>query len=677
MASVQADLDSLPTTEEPRSKAARRRQRFRGRVLRPATARRSRTVTRRGGRACSAGSAGRSPCCGSPGSRRPGAAARGARVTARRSRSRRAVADAMPSLAAVDRHVDGAGSTPEPASATADRQPGAATDARRASRAVGGVTSSTQKRNVNAPAPARRRLSKTTSYAPASGPDRAGDASDAVAELVEVRVEVERQRRVARRAGSRRRRAPCVARPATPARGETITTPKFATGRASTTRKTCSGPASSRLTGPNSATPPDIGRRSTRARAALRRARIDARRVRSGVRGGAVELSARRPGPERDPPLAPLHARARRVPAISPVGRAVDVSSCSVELPGDGRPAVRADERCRGCRAGLDARPSTSPAPPPASASATRRGRASPGRSEAERDRAARRGTSERHVGGDEVDEAGCRPRVGTRPRPSSPTTSAVAVVATSALLTCAGVQSGWRCRSRARRPATCGAAMLVPDESRPAARVRRRGSTTPGAETSGLRRSETGVGPADEKPAIDPAAGRRDRDRADRDRSAPSSPGDATEPRPNSLEVVAGSDDGDDTGRRGGVERERDDVAGRLDLGLAEREVDHVHAVGDRRLDRGDELRRVPVEPDVRVGRDGQRLVVADVGPRRDTRDHALPLGRRRVRRCPRRSPRRASRDPTPPGRTACRRAATSFPAAGTPRATITFAVV
>ena len=75
----------------------------------------------------------------------------------------------------------------------------------------------------------------------------------------------------------------------------------------------------------------------------------------------------------------------------------------------------------------------------------------------------------------------------------------------TSADLTSATVQSGWRSSSSATAPATCGVAMLVPlswphvwlevgsDET----------TLTPGAVTSGFICSETGVGPADEKPAI------------------------------------------------------------------------------------------------------------------------------------------------------------------------------
>ena len=49
-------------------------------------------------------------------------------------------------------------------------------------------------------------------------------------------------------------------------------------------------------------------------------------------------------------------------------------------------------------------------------------------------------------------------------------------------------------------------------------------------------------------------------------------------------LEVVPRRHDRHDPGRRGSVERARDDVARRLDLRLAEREVDHVHAVRRQR---------------------------------------------------------------------------------------------
>ena len=144
----------------------------------------------------------------------------------------------------------------------------------------------------------------------------------------------------------------------------------------------------------------------------------------------------------------------------------------------------------------------------------------------------------------------------------------------------------------------------------------------TPGALMSGFSRSESGVGPAELKSArvaarlpsglVTAATVIACVGRAGRDQRA------AAE----LVEVVPGRDDRDDAGRGGGVERERDEVARRLDLGLADREVDHVHAVGDRGLDRGDDLGRVAVEADVRVGRDAERLVVADVGARSDARD-------------------------------------------------------
>ena len=89
-------------------------------------------------------------------------------------------------------------------------------------------------------------------------------------------------------------------------------------------------------------------------------------------------------------------------------------------------------------------------------------------------------------------------------------------------------------------------------------------------------------------------------------------------------LVVVACRDDRYDAGRGGVVDRPGDRVARRLDLGLAEREVDHVHAVGDGRLDRGDELRRVPVEAD-RVRRDRESLVVPEIRERCDARDRDL----------------------------------------------------
>ena len=108
---------------------------------------------------------------------------------------------------------------------------------------------------------------------------------------------------------------------------------------------------------------------------------------------------------------------------------------------------------------------------------------------------------------------------------------------------------------------------MLVPD-NRPHPLGCEERIDDPGATTSGFSRSEMGVGPAAEKPAID--GGRRRGRGAHRDRVGRAS-GRADRPTAEVLEVVACGDDGHDA--RGGrsVERERDDVARGLDLGLTE----------------------------------------------------------------------------------------------------------
>ena len=111
-------------------------------------------------------------------------------------------------------------------------------------------------------------------------------------------------------------------------------------------------------------------------------------------------------------------------------------------------------------------------------------------------------------------------------------------------------------------------------------------------------------------------------------------------------VEVVPRRDHRHDAGLRGARRSRGRRGRGRLDLGLAEREVDHVHPVGDRRLDRGGDLGRVAVEPEARR-RDRQRLVVAEVRARRDAReeDAPRPRCRGRPRRCRRRGSRGTSR--------------------------------
>ncbi len=95
----------------------------------------------------------------------------------------------------------------------------------------------------------------------------------------------------------------------------------------------------------------------------------------------------------------------------------------------------------------------------------------------------------------------------------------------------------------------------------------------------------------------------------------------------------MTGRDRDDDAGVHRPVHRPRDQVARGLDLGLAQRQVDHVHPVRDGGLDAGCDLRRVPVQADAGRRRDGQHLVVADVCAGRDPRDGRAPADRGRVR--------------------------------------------
>jgi hypothetical protein len=111
------------------------------------------------------------------------------------------------------------------------------------------------------------------------------------------------------------------------------------------------------------------------------------------------------------------------------------------------------------------------------------------------------------------------------------PSSCAGRAVDASADFVCATVQVGWRWPSKAAAPATCGAAMLVPEK---VSHVPSRAGTeermpTPGAVTSGLRRSETGVGPDDEKLAIRPAT-----DEAATAIARSAVAGELTVPRPN-----------------------------------------------------------------------------------------------------------------------------------------------
>ena len=140
------------------------------------------------------------------------------------------------------------------------------------------------------------------------------------------------------------------------------------------------------------------------------------------------------------------------------------------------------------------------PAPPPASASLTTTSGFWPD------------GTSpnEIELGSAKSSGASARPTA-IRPPPvrSGPFGSGEAVV-TSAERSCAGVHVGCRLRSSATAPVTCGAAMLVPlsSDHEPSGVDER--IDEPGAATSGLSRSESGVGPADENDEIEPAGSER-----------------------------------------------------------------------------------------------------------------------------------------------------------------------
>ena len=153
---------------------------------------------------------------------------------------------------------------------------------------------------------------------------------------------------------------------------------------------------------------------------------------------------------------------------------------------------------------------------------------------------------------------------------------------------------------------------------------------STPGAVTSGFICSEIGVGPLDEKPAITSAGPASPSVDAATVIAFARAAGRADRALARVAEVVAGGDHRDDARVGGAVDRLHDDVPRRLDLGLAEREVDHVHAVLDRLLDPLRDLRRVAVEPEV-GRRHGEHLVVAEVRARRDPGDaHAAARDRR-----------------------------------------------
>ena len=142
-------------------------------------------------------------------------------------------------------------------------------------------------------------------------------------------------------------------------------------------------------------------------------------------------------------------------------------------------------------------------------------------------------------------------------------------------------------------------------------------------------------------------------------------------------LEVVAGRDR---PARRRPRRRASiacdDDVARRLDLRLAEREVDHVHAVA-RPPPRSPATISGELPSRPKLARSGSSAPCSCRCTRAARRRRATAAGRRSrsCRRRRRRSRRRASRARTAAGRRAASRTATSSPAGANARATITFA--
>ena len=160
--------------------------------------------------------------------------------------------------------------------------------------------------------------------------------------------------------------------------------------------------------------------------------------------------------------------------------------------------------------------------------------------------------------------------------------------VSASADFTCAGVHVGMALEQQRRRPGDMRRGHARSAEGRP--RALRRGTDErtprPAPLTSGLKRNEIGVGPLDGE-ARDRRGARALVATAATVIALAAMPGEPTEPRPKSSKSLPAAIDGDDAGVGRRVDRLHDEVPGRLDLRLAEREVDHVHPVRDGRLDR------------------------------------------------------------------------------------------
>ena len=111
--------------------------------------------------------------------------------------------------------------------------------------------------------------------------------------------------------------------------------------------------------------------------------------------------------------------------------------------------------------------------------------------------------------------------------------------------------------------------------------------------------------------------AGGGDRDRVD------AAPGESIEPYPSDSRSLPRCDHDDDARGDRALHRAHERVGRRVDLGAADREVDHVHAVGDGCVDGGDEVGGRADRAVLRIGL-RQAAVVAEPGLRRDTREPA-----------------------------------------------------
>ena len=274
---------------------------------------------------------------------------------------------------------------------------------------------------------------------------------------------------------------------------------------------------------------------------------------RSTCPGGGAPSASRRPGgraaaePVRDPP--PLGAAgeddvAGRFGVRAPGGR-----DGHRQRPGDrhGRPGRRPPPTRAALRRD---RTDHGPAPPPASVSSTCCVGLHP----------ARRRPNESATGLAKTSGVSARGRL-TTPPPARDvdgstrfrwSANAPSPVSASADLTCAGVQVGWRCRSSAAAPATCGAAMLVPDSVAQAPGGGRLDRDAGRADVR-LEPEESGVGPLEEKDATTSSGPLRVVETAPTVIASGAEAGEPTEPRPKSVEVVPGRDDRDDTRPRGG----------------------------------------------------------------------------------------------------------------------------